>query len=111
MAVPRKRENLRMLHGGKSGNQRWQRSRSRQPVPRDFKHWFSSQCIDRFFEGRLDFGRKALTHTPIDTQHFDGGEGFRFEAQQFARIGHAGLPADGKVLALVAVRMLQRQDY
>jgi len=64
----------------------------------------SSQSVDGFFENRLGFGRKALTHAPIDAKHFDGGEGFGLEAQQFARVGHAGLPADGKVLALVAIR-------
>jgi len=52
----------------------------------------------------LGFGRKALTHAPIDAKHFDGGEGFGFEAQQFACIGHAGLPADREVLALVTIR-------
>jgi hypothetical protein len=66
--------------------------------------WSSSQSVDGFFESRLDFCRKALTHAPINAQHFDGGEGFGFEAQQFARIGHAGLPADGKVLALETIR-------
>jgi len=63
----------------------------------------SSQSVDGFFENRLGFGRKALTHAPIDAQHFDGGEGFGLEAQQLAGVGHAGLPADGKVLALVAI--------
>ena len=111
MAVPLKTENLRMLHGGKSGNQEPQRSRSRQPVPTNFKHWFSGQSIDRFFERRLDFGREALAHAAVNAQHFDGGEGVGFEAQQFARKGHAGLPTDGKVLAVVAVRIGRRQDY
>ena len=111
MAVPLQRENLSTRQAGKSGNPVWQRSSFRQPCSTDFKHLQSSQSVDGFFGRSLDFGREALARAAIDAHHFDGRERFGFEAQQLARIGHAGLPTDGKVLAVITVGMLRRQNY
>jgi hypothetical protein len=79
-----------------------------------FFHSASSQGVDRFWvggsgAGSAGFCRKTLAHTTINAQHFDRGQGLGFEAQQLAGIGHAGLPADGKVLALETVGIFQRQ--
>jgi len=44
-----------------------------------------------------------LAYAPVNAQDFDGGEGFGFEAEQLTGVRHAGLPADGKVLAFKAI--------
>lgn len=111
MAVPLQTENLSTRQTGKSGNQLRQRSSFRQPRPTDFKHLQSSESVDGFRGGGFVFGREALAHAAVDAHHFDGRKRFGFEAQQLTRIGHAGLPTDGKVLAVVAVRILRRQNY
>ena len=111
MAVPLQRENLSTRQAGKSGNPVWQRSSFRQPCSTDFKHLLSSQSVEGFGGRGFLFGREALAHAAVDAHHFDGRKRSGFEAQQLARIGHAGLPTDGKVLAVVAVWILQRQNY
>ena len=65
----------------------------------------SGQSIDRLtHRSRRGFGLKALTNPTIDAHDFNGGQGFGFEAQKPTSVRHAGLPADGKVFALVTVR-------
>ena len=46
---------------------------------------------------------KTLTNPTIDAHHFNGRKRFGLEAQKSTGIRHAGLPADGKVFALVAI--------
>ena len=111
MAVPLQRENLSTRQAGKSGNPEWQRSSFRQPCSTDFKHLLSSQSVEGFGGREFLFGCEALAHAAVNAHHFDGRKRFGFEAQQLARIRHAGLPTDGKVLAVVAVRIGRRQNY
>jgi hypothetical protein len=109
MAVPRETVNLRLLHAVQSGNAMRQWTTFRQTTTMVFKHLDSRQSIDGFWHRRCRrrgewLGHKTLTKAAIQAQHFNGGEGFGLEAQQLTSVGHTGLPADGKVLALVTIR-------
>ena len=103
MAVPLKTENLSVRHDGKAAMPSRNGRNPDSRIQRFSNTDASSQFVDGLLGSQLKFGCETLANSTIDLQDFYRRECFGFEAKKTARIRHAGLPADGKVLTLKAI--------